>query len=218
MAVGETITAGNPPRLLVATRNPGKLEEYAHLLRAAPYQLVSLDEVGISDEVDETGATFAANAWLKAEQYAARSGLLTLADDSGLEVDALGRAPGVHSARYGGAACATDADRVALLLRNLRDVPMARRTARFRCVIALADGAVADGPPQRWAAVEGAVAGMIQWAPAGAGGFGYDPVFLLPSFGRTAAQLSLTEKNRVSHRGDAAARAVKLLQQRIPPG
>ena len=219
MAVGETMTAGNPPRLLVATRNPGKLEEYAQLLRAAPYQLVSLDEAGVSDEVDETGATFAENAWLKAEQYAARSGLLTLADDSGLEVDALGRAPGVHSARYGGAACATDADRVALLLRNLRGVPMARRTARFRCVIALADGAVAaGGPPPRWAAVEGAVAGMIQYAPAGEGGFGYDPVFLLPSFGRTAAQLSLTEKNRISHRGDAAARAVKLLQQRRQPG
>lgn len=212
------VSNGKAPRLLVATRNPGKLEEYAQLLRHTPYQLVSLDEAGVGDEVDETGETFAENAWLKAEQYAARSGLLTLADDSGLEVDALGRAPGVHSARYGGAACVTDADRVTLLLRNLEGVPMARRTARFRCVIALADGATAAGPPQRWGAVEGAVAGMIQWAPEGDGGFGYDPVFLLPSFGRTAAQLSLTEKNRISHRGDAAARAVKLLQQRMQPG
>lgn len=212
------VSGGDAPRLLVATRNPGKLEEYAQLLRHTPYQLVSLDEVGIGDAVEETGDTLAANAWLKAEQYAARSGLLTLADDSGLEVDALGRAPGVHSARYGGAACISDADRVALLLRNLRGVPMARRTARFRCVIAMADGAAAAGPPQRWAAVEGAVAGMIQWAPAGDGGFGYDPVFLLPSYGRTAAQLSLTEKNRISHRGDAAARAVKLLEQRRQPG
>ena len=129
--------------LLVATGNPGKLREYAELLRHVPFRLVSLKDVGITDEVEETGDTFAENAWLKASGYAAMSGLLTLADDSGLEVDALGGDPGVRSARYGPApdedgACRSDADRVALLLRNLDGVPWPKRTARFRCVINIA--------------------------------------------------------------------------------
>ena len=196
-----------PPNLLIATGNPGKLREYAGLLAAAPYRLVSLSDAGITREVAETGATFAENAWLKASQYAAMSGMLTLADDSGLEVDALGGAPGVHSARYGGAACRTDADRVALLLRNLDGVPWPQRTARFRCVINLARPDAA-GP---LVAVVGAVAGMIQYAPQGDDGFGYDPVFHLPSFGQTVAQLPIDDKNRISHRGRAAARALAAL-------
>ena len=196
-----------PPNLLIATGNPGKLREYAGLLAGAPYRLVSLTDVGITREVAETGATFAENAWLKASQYAAMSGMLTLADDSGLEVDALGGAPGVHSARYGGAACRTDADRVALLLRNLDGIPWPQRTARFRCVINLARPDAA-GP---LVAVVGAVAGMIQYAPQGNDGFGYDPVFHLPSFGQTVAQLPIDDKNRISHRGRAAARALAAL-------
>ena len=201
---------GNP-RLLVATGNPGKLREYAGLLRDAPFTLVSLKDIGITQEVEETGETFAENAWLKASEYAALSGMLTLADDSGLEVDALGGEPGVRSARYGGDACRSDAERVVLLLSNLAGVPWPRRTARFRCVINVARPSAPGGPPELLASVVGAVAGMIQYHPQGDDGFGYDPVFHLPSFGKTVAQISLDDKNRISHRGCAAARAMNAL-------
>ena len=202
------------PRLLVATGNAGKLREYAGLLRETPFTLVSLKDAGITSEVDETGETFAQNAWLKASGYAAMSGLLTLADDSGLEVDALGGEPGVHSARYGGDACRSDPDRAALLLRNLDGVPLTKRTARFRCVINIASPPFAPGEhPELLASVVGSVSGMIQYEPEGEDGFGYDPVFLLPSFGKTVAQLSLAEKNRISHRGCAAGRIMKALKQ-----
>ena len=181
--------------LLVATGNPGKLREYAELLRDAPFRLLSLKDVGITAEVEETGDTFAENAWLKAAGYAAMSGLLTLADDSGLEVDALGGEPGVRSARYGGDACRSDADRVALLLRNLDGVPWQKRTARFRCVINVAyPPSNENGQSELLASAVGSVAGMVQYEPAGDDGFGYDPVVHLPSFGRTVAQLSLEEK------------------------
>ena len=123
------------PTLLVATGNPGKLREYQELLGDTPFRLVSLREVGITEEVEETGDTLAENAWLKASGYAQISGMLTLADDSGLEVDALGGEPGVRSARYGGDACRSDGERVALLLLNLDGVPWEKRTAQFRCVI-----------------------------------------------------------------------------------
>ena len=200
------------PRLLVATGNPGKLREYKGLLQDAPYELVSLRDVGISDEVEETGTTFAENAWLKASGYAALSDMLTLADDSGLEVDALGGEPGVRSARYGGDACNSDSDRVALLLRNLQGVPRERRTARFRCVVnVVSPPAHADYPPELLVSVVGSVAGMVQYEPIGDDGFGYDPVVYLPSFKRTVAQLSLEEKNQVSHRGNAAVRAMNAL-------
>ena len=210
---------GRPP-LLVATGNPGKLREYAGLLCDAPFRLLSLKDVGISDEVEETGETFAENAWLKASGYAALSGMLTLADDSGLEVDALGGDPGVRSARYGGDVCRSDADRVALLLRNLEGVPWPQRTARFRCIINIArpmkERPHPNPPPEGegielLASVVGSVAGMIQYAPEGDDGFGYDPVFHLPSFGKTVAQLSLEDKNRISHRGCAAGRAMNAL-------
>ena len=208
------------PPLLIATGNPGKLREYAGLLQGAPFALVSLKDVGITQEVEETGDTFAENAWLKASGYAAMSGLLTLADDSGLEVDALGGDPGVRSARYGGSACQSDPERVALLLRNLAGVPWPRRTARFRCIVNIARppaaGAPAGSPglatePRLLASVVGSVAGMVQYEPEGEDGFGYDPVFHLPSFGKTVAQLSLEDKNRISHRGCAAGRAMNAL-------
>lgn len=206
-----------PPPLLIATGNAGKLREYAALLRDAPYRPVSLAEVGIVHEVAETGATFAENAWLKASEYAALSGMLTLADDSGLEVDALGGDPGVYSARYGGDACRNDAERVALLLRNLRGVGWLGRTARFRCVINIArpvGECVLGRGPELVVSVVGGVAGMIEYAPRGDDGFGYDPVFYLPSFGKTVAELSLEDKNRISHRGCAAARAIAALTRR----
>ena len=125
------------PRLLIATGNPGKMREYAGLPRDIPLELVSLRDLAITHEVEETGETFEENAWLKASEYAAISGLLTLADDSGLEVDALSGEPGVRSARYGGDACPSDFERTALLLKNLEDVAWEARTARFRCVIVI---------------------------------------------------------------------------------
>ena len=200
------------PMLLIATHNPGKVQEYRQLLRGLPAELVSLGDVGISQEVAETGETFTANAWLKADAYSRLSGLLTLSDDSGLEVDALGGEPGVRSARYGGDSCATDQARVNLLLSNMADVPWAGRTARFRCVIALCQ------PGGVRVSVVGSVAGMIQYEPMGTEGFGYDPVFYLPSLGRTLAQLTLEDKNRLSHRADATGRALAHLKGLLVSG
>ena len=226
------------PKLLIATRNQGKMREYQHLFRELPFQLLSLDDLGIAAEVDETGQTFLENAWLKANTYASLSGLLTLSDDSGLEVDALGGEPGIHSARYGGGGASSgspssdppssDEERVSLLLDNLADVPWPRRTARFRCVIAIARApatlpatltdtdipygfTIQQDKPGQLASVVGSVAGMIQYEPQGDEGFGYDLVFYLPSFERTMAQIALEEKNRISHRSDAARKAAQVL-------
>ena len=202
---------GALPRLLIATRNPGKFREYRQLLRDVPYELVSLDDLGIPDEVEETGDTFEENARLKARTYGALGGILTLADDSGLEVDALDGEPGVFSSRYGGDSNATDQDRVALLLQNLDGVPWERRTARFRCFLAVAPP-LASRLDQALTVVVGSVAGMIQYERQGDEGFGYDPVFYLPSYGKTMAELSLEDKNRISHRADAARKAAAMLQ------
>ena len=275
------------PKLLIATRNPGKMREYRQLLHALSFELVSLGDVGVSEEVEETGVSFAENATLKASTYAALSGLLTLADDSGLEVDALGGEPGIHSARYGEKSPLTalyksggqyispeltepkmsDQDRVELLLHNLEGVPWRRRTARFRCVIAIVtpptppsqggaesssplcqgeakarsaprqetppnlpsqtlasasppfvkggwgDLAPPDGTTENLTLVVGSVAGMIQYEPVGQEGFGYDPVFYLPSYRLTMAQLPLEEKNRISHRANAAGKAIRVLKR-----
>ena len=187
-------------KLLIATHNAGKLVELAELLGGIPYQLVSLSDMGIDADVEETGQTFEENATLKAETYRELSGLPTLADDSGLEVDALNGEPGVLSARYAGED-ATDADRVALLLRNLADAPSEERTARFRCVIAVA------APGERTRLYDGACEGMIVDEPRGDYGFGYDPAFLLPDEGMTMAELPSERKNAVSHRAVAARKA-----------
>lgn len=195
--------------LLVATRNPGKTREYRELLADYPGHIISLDDAGVPDEVEETGDTFQANAILKASTYAQLSGHLTISDDSGLEVHALGGAPGVYSARYGGDACQTDEDRVALLLRNLAEIPRERRIARFRCFTAVADPS--DGAEPRVSTVVGSIAGVIQYEPVGEHGFGYDPVFYLPSFRATMAQLLVPAKNAISHRADAARRARLIL-------
>ena len=193
----------------MATRNPGKLLELKELLRDIPFYVTSLDETGVSHEVEETGSSFEENALIKAEEYGALSGLLTLADDSGLEVDALGGAPGVTSARYGGLGL-SDEDRVLLLLENLRDVAWEHRSARFRCVIAVA------WPSGETQTVTGVVEGVIQYEPKGANGFGYDPVFYLPDLGKTTAELSMEEKNHISHRAQAARRAADLLRSAAP--
>ncbi len=216
--------ASIPPKLLIATRNQGKMREYQHLFREIPFQLLSLDDLGIDAEVEETGQTFLENAWLKANTYASLSGLLTLSDDSGLEVDALAGEPGIHSARYGGDSASSDRERVFLLLNNMADVPWPRRTARFRCVIAIARSPttlmdtdipnsfpIQQDEPGQLASVVGSVAGMRQYEPQGDEGFGYDPVFYLPSFEQTMAQIPLEEKNRISHRSDAARKAAQVL-------
>ncbi|MGQ9583781.1 MAG: XTP/dITP diphosphatase [Anaerolineae bacterium] len=184
-------------KLLVATHNPGKVREYRELLASLPVELTWPGELGLKVEVEENGETFAENAVRKALAYAQASGLWTLADDSGLEVDALGGAPGVRSARYAGPG-ATDEDRYHLLLRRMEEVPEGRRQARFRCVIALA-----NPQGQVWTA-EGTVEGVIIREPRGSGGFGYDPVFYMPEVGCTMAELRADQKNRISHRARAA--------------
>lgn len=193
-------------RLLIATHNRGKLTEYQEMLADLPLELVTLDDVGIRDDVEETGATFAENARVKAVEYARRSGLLTLADDSGLEVDALGGEPGVRSKRYAGEN-KSDPERIAFLLDKLRGVPRDQRRARFRCAIAIGSprGEVREG--------DGACEGVIEFAPRGTNGFGYDPVFLFPERGLTMAELSSEEKNRISHRARATEQARKILKE-----
>jgi XTP/dITP diphosphohydrolase len=188
-------------QILVATRNQGKLREYSDLLsglraNGQPLEWVTLTDLGIEWEVEETGATFEENARLKARTYAGESGLLTLADDSGLVVDALGGAPGVYSARYGGAGL-DDVGRYRLLLRSLAGKPAEQRSARFRCVVAVAT------PEGELYTSDGVVEGQIGVEPKGSYGFGYDPVFIVQGYGVTMAELPPEVKNRISHRAQA---------------
>lgn len=191
-------------RLLVATHNQGKLLEYSKLLQDLPLALTYLDEIGVREEVAETGNTFAANAVLKAQEYAAMTGLWTWADDSGLEVDALQGAPGVHSARFAGPA-ATDQERFEKLLGELHSHPRPW-TARFQCVVAVAR------PGTEAETCTGTLEGTITNAPRGSNGFGYDPVFFVPDHGRTLAELPTSVKNEISHRGRASRHAKELLK------
>jgi XTP/dITP diphosphohydrolase len=188
-------------RVVLATGNAGKLREFAELLGPAGLEFEPQSAFAVPP-ADETGGTFVANALIKARHAAAHTGLPAMADDSGLEVDALGGAPGVYSARYAGAG-ATDARNIEQLLGALGDVPDPRRTARFRCVIALVR--TADDPAPLLA--EGSWEGAILRAPRGSGGFGYDPVFLDAASGLTAAELPSAKKHARSHRG-AALRAL----------
>jgi XTP/dITP diphosphohydrolase len=192
-------------KLLIATHNQGKVREYRELLSELPLEVTYLDAEGITREVEETGATMEENARLKASEYAELSGLWTWADDSGLEVDALGGAPGVYSARYAGEG-ATDADRYRKLLDALTGVPWDSRSARFRCAVALAT------PEGEMRVTEGVCEGVIAFGPAGENGFGYDPVFYMPERGATMAQLPSELKNQVSHRARASQKALLLLQ------
>lgn len=193
-------------KLLVATHNQGKVQEFAEMLQELAIEWLSLDDVGVTQDVEETGSTFRENSVLKARAYAAETGLLTLADDSGLEVDALGGAPGVFTARYGGAGL-TAVQRYQKLLDEIKTVPDAQRAARFRCVIVLAapDGTILGES-------EGVCEGRIAREPAGNNGFGYDPVFFLPQFNQTMAQLSAAQKHQISHRGRAVQAIVPRLR------
>lgn len=195
-------------RLLIATHNRGKLIEYQELLAGLPVELVTLDDVGIHEDVEENGTTFVENARIKALAYARQSDLMTLADDSGLEVDALGGEPGVYSKRYAGEH-ANDADRITFLLYKLRDVPVEARSARFRCAIAIAS------PRGELWETSGTCEGDILFEPRGSSGFGYDPIFYFPRRGKTMAELPPAEKNKISHRARAAERAYKILEQTL---
>jgi XTP/dITP diphosphohydrolase len=191
--------------LLVATTNLHKLEEYRAIFSDLPYRLLSLRDIWLDMDVEETGTTFAENAELKARSYAQASGLLTLADDSGLEIDALGGAPGVYSARFAGKDTSYE-ERFHLILERLKGLPTEQRGARFRCVIAIAE------PSGATRLVEGVIEGVIADAPRGERGFGYDPIFLVPEIGMTTAELTAEDKNRISHRGRAAQLARVLLE------
>ena len=193
-------------KLLLATNNQAKVREYMMLLQGLPYELVTLAEQGITTAVSEVGESLEENAQLKAIAYAAQSQLLALADDSGLEVDALDGEPGRLSARYAGEN-ASDRDRVNYLLSRLKSVPWKKRSARFRCVIAVAT------PDGKTELCSGECQGFIAFEPRGEHGFGYDPIFYLPELGKTMAELPLEKKNQISHRGQAARKVYAVLER-----
>jgi len=195
-------------KLLLATNNQGKITEYRSLFQELPVVLVTPAELGINTKVHEVGSSFKENARLKAVVLARESGLIAMADDSGMEVDALGGEPGVMSARFAGAG-ASDNDRISTLLAKMADVPWERRGARFNCVIAIAT------PGGNIEYCPGKCRGFITLAPQGEYGFGYDPVFWLPELNKTMAELPLEAKNRVSHRGQAAMKARPIIQRMV---
>lgn len=195
-------------KLVLASGNAGKLRELSSLLEGFDYQLVAQSEFHVP-EAEETGTTFVENAIIKARNAAEHTGLMSLADDSGIEVDALNGAPGVYSARFAGEQANDDANN-ALLAEKLASVPAEQRSARYRAVIVLMRHAADPSP----IICEGSWEGMIQLEPSGEGGFGYDPYFYLPERGCTSAELSAGEKNRLSHRGQA----LRQLKDRLSHG
>ena len=194
------------PELLLATTNPGKVREYRSLFSGLDYRITTLTEQGISKVIAETGSSYEQNAKAKAIAYAKLSQLITISDDSGLEVDALSGEPGVHSARFAGEN-ATDEDKVKSLLSKINDIPWEKRTACFKCVIAIAT------PGGQLELCHGECRGMISFEHSGVSGFGYDPIFYLPSIKKTMAELSFKEKNKISHRAQASRIAIQLLKQ-----
>jgi XTP/dITP diphosphohydrolase len=197
-----------PKRLVVATANSGKLREFRSLLAGLPFELTSLAELGLPSPA-ETGGSFLANATLKARHAAALSGSAAIADDSGIEVDVLGGAPGIHSARYAGLDADDNANN-AKLMSALNGVPLDARRARYQCALVFVEAAGA-APLE----AEAAWYGFILDSPRGAGGFGYDPYFWLPELDRTAAELTPDDKNRLSHRGRAMLALRELLLKRF---
>jgi XTP/dITP diphosphohydrolase len=194
--------------LLIASKNPGKLREIQEILEGAPFKLLLPDDLGINLDVAEVGSSYAENAALKAAAYSRASHLLTLGDDSGLEVDALGGEPGLYSARYSPLAHASDADRRAQLLRNLAGLPQPW-TAHFHCTVAIAT------PDGTLYYAEGDCAGEIIAQERGSNGFGYDPIFLVAGRGLTMAEISSDEKNQISHRARAVKAALPILLKSI---
>lgn len=212
MAAPNANTTNPALGLVIATGNRGKLAEIRALLAGLPVEVLGIGDVMTPPVVDEDGETFVANALKKARAVARATGMITLADDSGLEVDALGGRPGVRSARYAREG-ASDAENNAKLLVELEGVPPERRSARFRCAMALVDPWAR--PEERESVVEGACEGSIRLQPSGQGGFGYDPLFVVAERGCTMAELDESEKNRLSHRGRALSRLRPVLEERV---
>ena len=196
------------PRIIIATRNKGKLREFRTLLGPLQSEILSLTDLSIDAEFEESGSTFAENARLKALEYSRLTPLPVLADDSGLEVFALGGRPGIYSARYAGPG-ASDADRVRKILEEIQPFG-SRRDARFVCALALAQSG------NVLLETGGECRGIIAEQPRGSNGFGYDPIFLFPELGKTYAELSAAEKNRHSHRSRATASLIEFLQRTEP--
>jgi XTP/dITP diphosphohydrolase len=207
--LGDLLILSKNPKVLLATNNRAKVREFLALLQGMPFVFTTPEQEGLRIEVEESGTTLEENAILKAKAYSEASGLVALADDSGLEVDALGGRPGILSARYGREG-ASDKEKFEQLLSELSGVSWEQRKARFRCVIAIAT------PNGKLELCYGECEGFIAFEPHGRGGFGYDPVFFVPEFGKTMAELSFEEKNNVSHRGKATKKAREILNRLIP--
>ena len=197
--------------MIVATRNRGKVREVREALKGLGLRIHALSDFSNAPEIEENGKTFVENALKKARYYSKYFGKVTLADDSGLEVDSLKGLPGVYSARYAGER-ASSQENNRMLLREMEGVPISKRGARFRCVIAVVS------PDGRELLAEGSCKGRIGFGERGRRGFGYDPLFILPNYGKTMAELSLEEKNRVSHRGKALKKIRKSIQSFLDCG
>ena len=194
-------------KVVLASQNRHKLAEIQAILAQYDMELVLQSDLGVHVEVDENGTSFEENSLLKAKAVAEATGMPAIADDSGLCVDVLGGAPGIYSARYGAPDCVTDRDRLNYLLKNMRGIRAEERTARFVCVITLLY------PDGRKLVARGTCEGMITFEPSGEDGFGYDPVFYLPSLGCTFAQMGAERKNKISHRANALLRLEQMLEE-----
>ncbi len=195
-------------KFVVATKNKGKLKEIEEILKDMDFEVVSMEEAGVNDDIEEYGSTFEENALIKAMEVHKRTGELVMADDSGLEVDFLNGAPGIYSSRFAGEG-ASDEDRNNKLLELLKDVPFENRKARFVCAIAVVL------PDSTYFTVRGTFEGYIAFEPVGTNGFGYDPLFFLPEYNKTAAQLEASKKHEISHRGKALKLMVGELKKRL---
>lgn len=193
-------------KLIAATKNSGKLKEIREILGGLPFEVVSMEDAGITDDIEETGSTFEENALIKAREIHRKTRQMVMADDSGLEVDYLNGAPGIFSSRFAGEG-ATDEDKNNKLLELLKDVPVDKRTARFVCVIAVVF------PDGTHFTVKGTCEGYISYKPEGSNGFGYDPLFYIPKLNMTTAQMSSEKKHEISHRGKALRMMVEELKK-----
>ena len=195
--------------MIVATWNKGKIREIREVLKGLGLRIYALSDFPNVPEIEEDGKSFAENALKKARFYSKHFGKLTIADDSGLEVDSLKGQPGVHSARYAGEG-ASSREKNQKLLREMKDVPISKRGARFKCIIAVVS------PDGREAIAQGECKGRIGFKEKGKKGFGYDPLFILPKYGKTMAELSLEAKNKISHRGKALRKIRKIIKTLRP--
>ena len=204
----ENIEDKKTKKVLLATRNRGKVREIRKVLKGLGIRIQSLHDLPGAPEINEDGNSFSENALKKARFYAALSGMLTISDDSGVEVDALKGQPGIYSARYAGEG-ASDQDNIQKLLKEMEGIPTSKRGARFKCSIAIVS------PDGTEAVAEGSCKGKIGFREVGKRGFGYDPLFILPQYGKTMAQFTLEEKNRISHRGKALRKLRRIIRSFI---